>query len=250
VVLSTAFRNESRRIRKQVCLEFKIEDVCEHVILISPELAGPLVMSRDFLNVNELTLDYARGGLNFERNGNSQGQEGRSTAPEGHGLGVSTRDSSKCQYSQLISRPVQRNKSTASRTDVQAVAEESCSHHIATGVPKLVRGVGRRKDSSYLSERCEGLRQATPCIRADGTCYCEKREVNGFCSQSVGRCIVSDMRGYEEGSNGGRDEERSQLNTSRMQNELTLPKLVLIVLTMFRIRSKIIKTYHLLRKRV
>jgi hypothetical protein len=42
----------------------------------------------------------------MQGNGNGQGQEGRSTAAERHGLGFSTRDSSKYRHSQLISCPI------------------------------------------------------------------------------------------------------------------------------------------------
>jgi hypothetical protein len=69
-VLTTAFRNKSRRIRLQGLLDFSISsDTYEHIFLISLNLLTPVILGADFLYDNRVSIDSEDEFIKTEKKG-------------------------------------------------------------------------------------------------------------------------------------------------------------------------------------
>jgi hypothetical protein len=69
-VLVTAFGNRTKRVRKQVYLEFTIgDDVFEGVFLISPQLINSVLIGCDFATDYKVTIDFDNRCFAYERDG-------------------------------------------------------------------------------------------------------------------------------------------------------------------------------------
>jgi hypothetical protein len=69
-VLITAFGNRTKRLTKQVYLEFAIEqDVFENVFLVSPQLIGSVINGCDFARDCGLIIDFSNECITYKWDG-------------------------------------------------------------------------------------------------------------------------------------------------------------------------------------
>ena len=69
-VLITAFGNRTKRLKKQVYLEFAIgQDVFENVFLVSPQLIGSVIIGCDFARDCGLIIDFNAECIKYKRDG-------------------------------------------------------------------------------------------------------------------------------------------------------------------------------------
>jgi hypothetical protein len=70
VVLISAFGSKTKRIKNQAFLEFKLgEDVFEHVLLISSQLAADVILGSDFCSLHGFILDFNSKCIEYAREG-------------------------------------------------------------------------------------------------------------------------------------------------------------------------------------
>jgi hypothetical protein len=73
VLLVNAFGQKTKRIRKQVFLEFRMgEDIFEQVFLIFPQLGSDVILGSDFCVQNKIVIDFHDRCIRYERDGRSR----------------------------------------------------------------------------------------------------------------------------------------------------------------------------------
>jgi hypothetical protein len=135
VVLITAFGSKTRRVTKQMYVEFSIgEDNFEHVFLICPQLVNSVILGSDFAVEYGLTIDFDERCFSFGKGEDrkihkfKETKENGQTINEELPLGTSFQDSRSTICNHLISCSEDKGKLPREFKDVQLVTDR----HIVT----------------------------------------------------------------------------------------------------------------------